>query len=91
MPPPTCIIIPFHAKVVNPTSTPSHHSRSPGYDRHILPFVDVEAKECIEQVNEKKGGGDEDDRSVYKACMHGSTLTTLNVLAHYFVDIDVCE
>ena len=42
----TCIIIPLHAKaltkVVGPTSTPSHCSRLSGYDRHILPFVDVE-------------------------------------------------
>jgi hypothetical protein len=61
MPPFTCIIIPLHAKgdakVVNPTSTPSHHSRSSGYDRCILPFVDVKAKECIGQVDEKEEEG----------------------------------
>ena len=58
--PPTCIIIPLHAKavteVVDPTSIASHCSRLLGYDHHILPFVDVEAKECIEHVSDKEKG-----------------------------------
>ena len=57
MSPPTCIIIPLHAKVfaevVGPTSTPSHCSRSLGYDHHVRPFVDVEVEECIKYVSEK--------------------------------------
>ena len=67
-------------KVVGPTSTPSHYSRSLGYDRCILPFIDVEAKECIEHVSDKKEKGMEDDRGSYKVSMHGSTFTALNVL-----------
>lgn len=53
--PPTCINIHFNAKaghmVVDPVSTLSHCSRSFGYDRHVLSFLDVMAKECIEHVN----------------------------------------
>lgn len=52
-----CKIIPSHAKLVtrilNPTSTPSHHSQLSSYDRCIMPFVDVEAKECIEHISDK--------------------------------------
>ena len=55
---PTCIIIPLHAKVVTKdvdlTSTSSHYSRLLGYDHCILPFVSVEAKECIEYVGDKE-------------------------------------
>ena len=55
-PPPTCIIIPLHAKVVtkvvNPTSTPSHCSRLSCYDRCIMAFVN--AKGCIEHVSDKE-------------------------------------
>ena len=61
MSPPTCIIIPLQAKpvtkVVNPTSTPSHYSKSSSYDCHILPFVNVEVNEGIEHVNDKEGEG----------------------------------
>ena len=50
MSPPTCRIIPLHAKaatkVVDPTSTPSHHSRSLSYDRRTMPFIDVERGVC---------------------------------------------
>ena len=70
-------------KVVGPTSTPSHCSRSLGYDHCILPFVDVEAKECIEHVSDKEEEEEEgmkDNRGSYKVSMHGSTLTALNVL-----------
>ena len=76
---PTCIIIPLHAKVVDPTSTPSHDSRSSSHDRCHLLFIDVEAKECIEHVSDKEEGI-EDNKGSYGASMHGSTLTTLNVL-----------
>ena len=59
MSPPTCIIIPLHAKlvtkVVDSTLTTSHHSRSSGYDRGVLPFVDVKVKEGIEHVSDKEG------------------------------------
>ena len=83
MSPPTCIIIPLHAKavtkVVDTTSTPSHFSRSLGYDYCILPFIDDKAKECIKQVSDKKVGM-EDDRVSYGASTHDSILTTLNVL-----------
>ena len=65
MSPPTCIITPLHAKVVtkivDPTSTPSHYSRSLSYNRHILPFMNDKAKECIKRVSDKKVGI-EDDR-----------------------------
>ena len=58
-------------------STPSHHSNSLGYDRHILPFVDVEV-ECIEHVSDKEEEeGMEDDRRSYATSMHGSTLNLL--------------
>ena len=54
----TCIIIITHANVVTrvvyPTSTPSHCSRSSSYERHILSFVDVEAKEFIKHVSDKE-------------------------------------
>ena len=79
---PTCIIIPVHAKaitkVVNPTSTPSHSRRSSGYNRCILPSIDVEARECIEHVRDKEEGM-EDNRGSYGASMHGSTLIAFNV------------
>ena len=82
--PPTCIIDPLHAKavtkVVDPTSTPSHCSRLLGYDHRIMPFINVEAKECIEYVSDKEEEGLEDDRGSNGALMHGSTLTKLNVL-----------
>ena len=72
MSPPTCIIIPLHGnavtKVVDPTSIPSHYSRSSCYDLRNLPFIDEEVKE-----------GMEDDKGSYGASMHSSTLTTLNV------------
>ena len=78
MSPPTCIIIPLHAKavrkVVNPTSTSSHCSRSSYHDLCILPFVDVEAKKCIERVSDKEEEGMDNDRGSYGASMHGSTL-----------------
>ena len=45
-----------------------------------MPFVYVKAKECIEHVSDKEEEGMEDDKASYKASMHGSTLTTLNVL-----------
>ena len=55
---PICIIIPLHAnvvtKVVDTTSTPSHHSRQSSYDHRILPSVDVEVEECIKHVSDKK-------------------------------------
>jgi hypothetical protein len=76
---PTCIIIPLHTKVVDSTSTSSHCSRSSGYDRCHLPFIDVEAEEYIEHVSDKEEGM-EDNKGSYGASMHGSTLTTLNVL-----------
>ena len=90
---PNCIINPLHAKavtkVVNPTSTPSHCSRLLGYDHRILPFVDVEAKECIEHVSDKEEEGMEDYMGSYGACMHDSTLTTLNVLITLWTSIRV--
>ena len=77
-------IIPLHAKVVtkvvDPTSTPSHYKRLSGYDCHILPFVDVEAKECIEYVIEKEEEGMEYNNGSYGASMCVSTLTILNTL-----------
>ena len=45
-----------------------------------MPFVNVEAKKCIEHVSDKEDEGMEDDRGSYGALMYGSTLTTLNVL-----------
>ena len=56
MSPPTCIIIPLHAKVVkgcgsNLNTITLRHS---GYDHHIMPFVYVEVKECIEHVGDKE-------------------------------------
>ena len=82
MSPPTCIIIPLHAKVVrkvvDPTSTPSNCSSSLGYDCHILSFVDVEGGvywTCQWQIQ-----GNEDDRDIYETCIHGSILTILDVL-----------
>ena len=58
--------IPLHAKavtkVVNPTSTSSHYNRSSDYDIHILSFVIVEAKECIEHVSDKEEEGMDNDR-----------------------------
>jgi hypothetical protein len=80
MSPLTCIIIPLRVKVVDPTSIPSHYNRSMGYGRCILPFLDVELKECIEHVSDKEEEGMEDDRDSYGTSMHGCTLTTLNVL-----------
>ena len=58
MSPSSCIITPLRAKVVtkvvDPTSTSSHYSRSSGYDCHILSFVDAEVKECFEHVCDKE-------------------------------------
>ena len=58
MSPPTHMIIPITVnlvtKVVDPTSTPSHYNRSSCYDRHTLPFLDVELKECIEHLSDKE-------------------------------------
>ena len=52
--PPTCIIILLHAhaaiKVAYPTSTPSYCIKSSGYDRRIMTFVDIVARECIEII-----------------------------------------
>ena len=77
---PTCIIIPLHAKlvtkVVDPTTTPSHHSR---LCHEFLPFVDVEMKEGIKHVSDREEGMEENNCSD-GASMHGSTLTTFNVL-----------
>ena len=83
--PSTCITIRLHAKavtkVMDPTSTPPHCTRSLGYDCHILPFVDVKVKECIEHVNDKEEEkGMEENRDSYGVSMHDSTLTTLIVL-----------
>ena len=73
MSPPTCILSHY--------MQPSHYSRSSGHDCCILPFIDVKVKEGIEHVSDKKEeGGMEDDKGSYKTSMHGSTLTTLNVL-----------
>ena len=41
--------------VVDPTSTPSHYNKSLGYDHHIPLFINLEVKECIEHVSDKKG------------------------------------
>lgn len=60
MSPLTCNTIPLHAKAVtnvgDSTLIPSHCSKLSGYDRCILPFVDVEAKEGIEHVRDKEKG-----------------------------------
>ena len=84
MSPLTCIIIPLHAKVgakvVDPTSIPSHYSMSMGYNHRILPLLDVEVEEFIEHVNDKEEEGMEYNRGSYGTSMHGCTLTTLNVL-----------
>jgi hypothetical protein len=76
MSPPTCKFIPLHAyavtNVVDPTSTSSHCSRLSSYDRHILSFVDVKAKECIEHVSDKEEDEMQDDRGSYGAFMHRS-------------------
>ena len=78
-----CITISLHAKVVtkavDPTSTPSHYSRSSGYDHRVMPFLDVEAKKCIEHVSDKEEGMNNDSVN-FRASMHDSTLTTLNAL-----------
>lgn len=83
MSPPTCMVIPLYAKavtkVVNPTFPPSHCSTLSSNVCCILPFVDVEAHECFEHVSDKENEGMEYIRGSYKASMHGSTLTTLNV------------
>ena len=67
---PTSKIIPLLAKVVDPTSTPSHCSKSLGYDCRIMPFIDVEAKECIEHVSDREEGM-EDGKGSYANSMHG--------------------
>ena len=37
------------------TSTPPHCNRSLGYDRRILPFVDVKAHvQCVEHVSDSE-------------------------------------
>ena len=94
MSPPICIIISLHVKavtkVVDPTSTTSHCSRSLDYDRRIMPFVNVESKECIEHVSDTKEEGMEDNKGSYGTSMHGSILIALNVLIT-FVGIDMCE
>jgi hypothetical protein len=92
MSPLTCIIIPSYTKavtkVVDPTSPPSHYSRLSSNVCRILPFVDVEAKECFEHVSDKDNEEMENDRGSYRPSMHGSTLTTC---AHYFMDINMYE
>lgn len=79
-----CIILPLHAhavtKVVAATSTPSHCSNSTGHDCHILPFIDIEAEDYIEHVIDKEEEGTENDKSSYKASMHGFTLNALITL-----------
>jgi len=84
MSPPTYIIIPLHSKVVDPTSTPSHCSRSSSYDCRILPLLDVmakaKAKGCIEHFSDQEEEGMEDNKARYGASMHGSPLYTLNML-----------
>ena len=81
MSPSTSIILQLHVKVLtkvaNPTSITWHCSWLSGYDCCIImPFVDVEAKECIEHVSDKEGEGTEndgmeDDRGSYRASIHG--------------------
>ena len=90
----TCIIITLHAKVatkvMNPTLTPARYSSSPGYDCHILTFVDVKVKEGIPHVSAKEEEeGMKDDRGNYRASMHSSTLVTLNVLVPLWTLIHV--
>ena len=75
-------------KVVDPTSTPSHYKRLSGYDCHILPFVDVEAKECIEYVIEKEEEGMEYNNGSlwsFNVCFHIDYIE----YTHYLVDIDM--
>ena len=57
---------------------PSHYIRSMGYGRCILPFLDVEVKECIDHLSDKEEEGMEDDRDSYGTSMHGCTLTTVH-------------
>jgi hypothetical protein len=58
MSPPTCIIIPLHAKVVtkvvDPTLTPLYHSRSSGNNHHILPFIDVSVLNMLVAKRQKR-------------------------------------
>ena len=50
-------------------------------DRRILPFVDIKAKVGIKHISDKEEDeGIKDDKGSYEASIHGSTLTTLNVL-----------
>lgn len=65
-------------KVVAGMSTPSHHSNLLGYDRHVLPFIDVEGEECVEHVSDKEDEEEmEDNRRSYGASIHGVTLNVL--------------
>jgi hypothetical protein len=66
-------------KGFDPTLAPSHRSWLSSYGHCILPFIYVEANNCIEHVREKEDEI-EDDRGSYGTSMHGSTLTTMNVL-----------
>ena len=50
--------------MLDPTSTPSHCSRSLGYDHHILPFIDFDVEECIEHVSDKEEERMEDGKVV---------------------------
>lgn len=51
-------LFPSHAisvtKVLNFTSTSPHCSWSLSYNSCIMPFIGVEAKECIEHVGDKE-------------------------------------
>ena len=73
-------ILYYHLIVVAQWWRWSHSSRLLDYDCCILPFAKVEAKKCIEHVSDKEVERIKDDRGSYGASMHGSTLTTLNVL-----------
>ena len=94
MSPPNCISIPLHAKavtkVVDPIPTPSHCSKLFGYDRRILRFLDVKAKECTEHVIDKQEGT-EYNKGSFGASKYAWFHIDYMERAHYFVDIDTCE
>ena len=51
-----------------------------------MTFIDVEAEEHVEHVNDnEEEEGMKDDRSTYGASIHGFIL----IYAHYFVDIEM--
>ena len=60
---------------MNPTSTPSHCSRSLGFDCHIMPLIDVETKECIEHVSEQEEEGMKGNEPFIKAPFWGANIT----------------